>query len=131
MNDVRVFNTHPKSRLNIREIIELARYVCKQEKNAKLELNIVIVNDREMKLLNGKFLDHWYRTDVLSFPLELQAKKVIEGEVYINLDQAKRQACEYDVTLKQEVRRLVVHGVLHLLGYDDRTRKQKQQMTLL
>ena len=129
MNDVRVFNTHPNYRVRVKDTIDLARFVCKKEKNGTLELNIVIVNDRDMKALNGAFLNHWYRTDVLSFPLESERKKVTEGEIYINIDQARRQALEYRVSVKKEVSRLVIHGVLHLLGYEDVTRKQKQRMT--
>ena len=80
--------------------------------------------------LNGRFLHHWYSTDVLSFPVEEIGKRSVEGEIYVNLDQARRQAREYDVSIRNEVGRLVIHGILHLLGYDDKRKDERLKMTM-
>ncbi len=76
--------------------------------------------------MNKRFLHHDYVTDVITFPLE--TGKVLEAEVYVNLDRARQQARDYRVSFGEEVARLVIHGVLHLLGYDDRTPRKAQQM---
>jgi rRNA maturation RNase YbeY len=72
-------------------------------------------------------LHHDEVTDVITFPLE--TGKVLEGEIYVNLDRARRQARTYHVSIAEETARLVVHGVLHLLGYDDRSAREARRMT--
>lgn len=128
---VDVFNAHKKYRILRQATKNLAEFVLMKERYRDAEINIVMVNDKKMQQLNGKYLDHWYATDVLSFPLGDSTALKVEGEVYINLDQARRQAKEYGVSYRNETARLVIHGVLHLLGYDDATKAQKQTMTKL
>ena len=65
-------------------------------------------------------------TDVISFPLEEGSN--LEGEVYVNLDRARQQAKEFQVTVPAEVARLVIHGTLHLVGYDDTTLRKAAVM---
>ena len=83
-----------------------------------------------MRRLNRKFLSHNRTTDVLSFGYEPASAK--EGEIIVNLDQARRQAPKFQATYSAEVVRLIIHGLLHLLGYDDspgrsyRTMKEKE-----
>ena len=69
--------------------------------------------------MNRRYLGHRGATDVISFPLD--EKNAVEGEVYVNLDKAREQAGKERVPEHEEILRLVVHGVLHLLGYDDGT----------
>ncbi len=76
--------------------------------------------------MNRDFLGHDYITDVISFPL--QDGIGIDAEVYVNLDRAKSQAKEYGVLFRNEVLRLVIHGTLHLLGYDDKKVTHKERM---
>ena len=78
--------------------------------------------------MNRKFLSHNYSTDVISFSIE---EDPLEGEIYINLDQARIQAKEEGTGLYQEVRRLAIHGVLHLVGYDDSTKEERREMSKL
>jgi rRNA maturation RNase YbeY len=77
--------------------------------------------------MNREFLKHDYVTDVIAFPLGEDGG--VEGEIYINLDAARKQAREYGVTYTQESRRLLIHGALHLLGYDDTTIRRKKKMS--
>jgi len=110
------------------------------------------VNDRAIKLLNRTFRGVDKTTDVLSFPQQenykLQYKKgsqlksslrtpnsalrtphFILGDIVINLQRAKRQAIEQGITLNEELKRLTIHGLLHLLGYDhEKNRYQKNKM---
>jgi len=120
----------------------------------RAELSILFVNDRTIKLLNRTFRGVDKTTDVLSFPQQenykLQYKKgsqlksslctpnsalrtphFILGDIVINLQGAKRQAIEQGITLNEEIKRLTIHGLLHLLGYDhEKSRYHKNKMEL-
>lgn len=90
------------------------------------EISVVCVSDGVSRRMNRRFLGHDYATDVISFPLG--EGDTIEGELYVNLDRARVQARQYGVTATHELARLVVHGVLHLTGYDDRTVDDRKRM---
>ena len=90
-------------------------------------LSIVLVNDSEIQKLNTQFLGRNYPTDVIAFPLEKNHDE-IWGEIYISMDRAKEQANDFHVSLIEEFTRLVIHGILHLLGYDDQINIDKTRM---
>ena len=127
---VQAFNTHPRYHAGIKETIFLATVVLRKEGARNAELSVVFINDTEMIAMNGRFLKHRYATDVLSFSLADNNRKHVEGEVYVNMDQARRQAKEYGVSIKNEIARLVIHGILHLVGFQDNTRQGKKRMTV-
>ncbi len=90
---------------------------------------IVFNGDARMSSLNYKFKGKNKPTDVLAFNLaEKGANDYIEGEVYVNLQIARRQADDYGVGYLEEVSRLCVHGFLHLLGYDDKKASAKTKL---
>jgi probable rRNA maturation factor len=95
-------------------------------KQRTAEIHVVFVSDKMIHQMNKKFLSHNYVTDVITFPLEEQP---LQGEIYISLETAKRQAAEFRVTQLNEIARLAVHGTLHLLGYNDHTVEERQAMT--
>jgi len=80
-----------------------------------------------MRSLHREYLGKRSTTDVLTFVYD---KKRKEGDVIVCLDQARRQAPEFGVPYSREVARLVIHGVLHLLGYDDRRAADSRRMKL-
>lgn len=104
----------------------MLRSVARGEKARIRSLTVVFVDDRTMRELNRRHLRHDRTTDVLSF--SYGTRTLIEGEIIVNLDQARRQAPSYGVTPAQEVRRLIVHGMLHLTGHDDRTATLRDRM---
>jgi len=88
-----------------------------------LEVGVLLVNDAGMRRLNCLYRGIDRTTDVLSFPLLTNEKRpftshLLLGDIVISLPQAGRQAAEYEATFYQELSRLLVHGLLHLLGYD-------------
>jgi rRNA maturation RNase YbeY len=89
-------------------------------------VSVVFIDSRRSRTLNRQYLGHDWVTDVISFPLAKDP--VIDGEVYVNLDRARTQADQLGLSYGNEVLRLVVHGVLHLLGYDDRTPVRRRRM---
>ena len=129
MSRIHIFNEHPRSRVPRAETIHLVNHVLRGEECRSADINVIFTNDRTMLGLNTKYLNHPYQTDVISFPLEEKGPGTVEGEVYVNIEQARRQARIYIVTKKNELSRLVIHGVLHLLGYEDSTKHRKNKMT--
>ncbi|MCC6932764.1 MAG: rRNA maturation RNase YbeY [Deltaproteobacteria bacterium] len=86
------------------------------------ELSIVFCNDKEIAVLNKQYRNKAKATDVLSFSLRENSKdsmiSYILGDIVISVDSAKRQAREKKLSAKEELLRLLIHGFLHLLGYD-------------
>lgn len=81
-------------------------------------ISIAIVDDPTIHDLNRRFLEHDYPTDVLSFVLERDADR-LEGEVIVSADYAARSAPEFGWSANNELLLYVIHGTLHLVGYDD------------
>lgn len=108
-----------------KEVHRIASFVCRKEKVSTADLSFVFVDDTKIRTINKQFLNHDYVTDIITFSLE---EKNVAAEIYINVRQAKRQAKEHLVTIRNEMTRLVVHGTLHALGYDDMTPALKKTM---
>jgi len=98
----------------------IAETLLRAVKQSRAELSIALVGDREMRPLNAKYRKKNQTTDVLSFFVVDQpmAGAKILGDVVISVEQARRQAKERGKTLKSELVTLLIHGILHLLGYD-------------
>jgi probable rRNA maturation factor len=123
MQTVLVFNAHRRYRIK-KKLVE--GYVKRVLGRRKGQVSVVFVDSHRCKSINRTFLHHNYVTDVISFTLE--ESSLLEGEVYVNLDRAKHQAKEYGVGFSDEVARLVIHGVLHLIGYNDMTGAERKRM---
>ncbi len=82
-------------------------------------LNIIFTNDAYLKQLHQSFFDLDTKTDVITFNLD-ENPDVIDGEIYISIDRALDQSKEYSVSPETELCRLLIHGCLHLAGYDDK-----------
>lgn len=84
--------------------------------------------DEEMMLqYNQQFLDHDYFTDILTFPAS-RTSNPIQGDILINVDRLTDNARTFNVSERQELLRLLAHGLLHLCGYDDATPEEKKRM---
>ena len=94
------------------------------------EVSIVLVDNKVIKQLNEKFRGISEATDVLAFPLggEFASTKSLLGEIVISVEKAKEAAKEGGHQLKEELALLVVHGILHLLGYADEKKKEREIM---
>jgi len=93
------------------------------------EVNVVFVDDGYMTELNGRYRKREGTTDVLSFRLSDDDSGRLEGEVYVSVERAEKQAGEYGVPLPEELVRLVTHGVLHLTGMVHDTDDEYASMT--
>jgi len=111
------------------QIKDLTQTVLSNEGVLQAEISIIIVDDEYIIGLNQEYLKKNTTTDVISFNLSDEGAEQLEGEVYANIEQITRQASDFHVLLEEEIFRIVIHGLLHLLGFDDQTGKQKQIMT--
>lgn len=84
------------------------------------EVHVAVVNDRTIRRLNAKYRKVRRRTDVLAFPLESPGPWALLGEVVVSAEACRRQARRLRVPVGLELDLMVVHGLLHLAGYDDR-----------
>ncbi|MBN1348540.1 rRNA maturation RNase YbeY [candidate division KSB1 bacterium] len=91
-------------------------------------LNIIFVEAEYIRQLNQTYLGKNQTTDVIAFPLEDFDSEMIEGEIYICTEAAKQQAKDFNVSYQNELLRLTVHGVLHLVGYDDLDEQARSNM---
>ena len=118
----------------------VARLVQKAENvSEKSEMGLVITGDEEIHKLNLKYLDEDRPTDVLSFPMNEQLAaapvfvkvpdgKLHLGDIVISYPTARKQADEHNHPVSREIEILVIHGILHLLGYDHDVPKRKSVM---
>jgi rRNA maturation RNase YbeY len=111
-----------RTRIAERAVRELAATLIEAEGSAADEVGVVFIEDEYSRELNRRYRGKDTPTDVLAFPLSGDPETGPEdrhlGEVYINVDRAAAQAAEHGATLSEEIARLLVHGLLHLLGYD-------------
>src|ERR1700731_3085801 len=99
----------------------------KKETGKKLKLNYVFCSDDFLLDLNRKFLNHDFYTDIITFPLAEKGKE-IEAEIYISVDRVKGNAGKLKVDFGEELRRVIFHGVLHLMGFRDKGKADKVEM---
>jgi probable rRNA maturation factor len=94
--------------------------VFKKEKKTLLELNIIFCSDTYLLDLNLQYLKHDFYTDILSFNLSAIGEP-ITGEIYISIDRVRENASNIGSSFKEELHRVIFHGILHLCGYKDKT----------
>ena len=94
-----------------------ARAALSAEAVRTAEISITLLDDAEIASMNREFLSHDGPTDVISFPLYEEGEDPV-GDIYVGYEQAVRQAQANDVEPREELARLAVHGVLHVLGHD-------------
>jgi probable rRNA maturation factor len=94
--------------------------IFKKEKKVLEELTIVFCGDEYLLGLNRQFLHHDFYTDILSFPLS-GAKEPLIAEIYISVDRVRENAKASGYTFKEELHRVIFHGVLHFCGYKDKS----------
>ncbi len=123
---VRTFTNHPVLRFPRKETERIVRDVYKGEAREIRPVCVVFTTNARIRAINRKFLGHDRPTDVIAFPLSADGE--MADEVYISLDAARTQARAYRVRFRDEARRLIIHGCLHLAGYRDDTRRRKERM---
>ncbi|NNF59513.1 MAG: rRNA maturation RNase YbeY [Rhodothermaceae bacterium] len=132
-NPVAIHQVHPTCSLEEETVRAAIERTVEGEGVTIRELNVVLTDHTTVHDLNREWLGHNYETDVVSFVLDeaAPAQRLVDGEVYVDLDTAAERAEEFGATFEQEVLRYVIHGLLHLMGYDDATDTERARMRAL
>ena len=106
----------------------LIEKILLNHKISNAQVSIILSNKILLNKLKKDYfhLDHF--TDVIAFNLE-EEKEALDGEVYISIDDVFENAQKYNVTFNDEFKRVIIHGILHLLGFNDDTEEQRNKMT--
>ena len=113
--------------IDAERIQRVARSILQRHGPQRTQLSIAVVDDPTIHELNRRYLEHDYPTDVLSFVLESD-EQFLDGEVIVSAETAQREAPAYRNTPQDELLLYVIHGVLHLVGFDDQTLEQRRRM---
>lgn len=99
--------------------------LCSRENKSIQTLNYVFCTDEELLQYNRDYLNHDYYTDIISFPMN---DDPIEGDIMISIDRVKDNANTYQTAFLTELKRVMAHGLLHFLGYDDHQEEDIKMM---
>ena len=90
------------------------------------DINIIFCSDNYILDVNMKYLQHDYFTDIITF--DYCEGKVLSGDLFISVESVRENSIEFGTDFEEELHRVIVHGVLHLIGYDDHTEENKKLM---
>ena len=108
------------------QIKEWLYLIAKEEGNDIEELNFLFVDDQKILEYNKKYLQHDYYTDIITFNSSENSK--ISGDIIISIERVKENSKKYECKEEVELRRVIAHGLLHLLGYDDKNKLKEQEI---
>ena len=112
------------------QLVRVIHYIQNHESCHFVTVEVVFVKDQDILQINRTYLNHNDITDIITFPWHDESS-LPEGTLYCCATQIQRQSEEYEVPFKTEILRIVIHGLLHLVGYDDQTEEQRRQMHIL
>lgn len=119
-------------RANLKNKIALKKFIQKKIESAapelkEIDLNIIFCKDDYLLEKNIEFLNHDTLTDIITFDLS-PAPTSLHAEIYISRDRVVDNAKQYEVSYQNELHRVIFHGILHLLGYGDKTEQESKEM---
>ncbi|UCD55806.1 MAG: rRNA maturation RNase YbeY [Candidatus Omnitrophota bacterium] len=131
---IEINNLNKKRRLNQKVIKKTALFVLRSFKKHNALIDITFVSDRKIKILNKKYMARSGSTDVLTFLLEeipLPRRNLLIGDIYISSDRAYENAGRFKTNFSKEILLYTIHGILHLVGFEDRTVNGKNRIRKL
>ena len=123
-------NSNSIYKFNYHSFVTLTSTISKIEKNKFNYINVIFTDDENMNLLKKKYFNQNHYTDIIAFNLE-ESNDLIEGELYIGINQVYKNSIKFNCNINNELKRIFIHGLLHLVGYDDQTKTDKKNMTKL
>jgi probable rRNA maturation factor len=118
-----------KTQFNLGQKLQHKRWINRWVESKKAvcgKLSFVFTSNKHLRLINKKYLNHNYYTDVISF--DYAKGELISGDIFISIDQVRINAKSYDTEEEEELRRVMIHGVNHLLGYGDGNDEERETM---
>jgi rRNA maturation RNase YbeY len=110
-----------------RKISSWIKAAIKSEDHILEELNFIFCSDEYLLSINLQYLNHRTYTDIITFDTSEHERK-IEGDIFISIERVKENALNLNISFQDELHRVIMHGVLHLLGYSDKTTTQTKEM---
>lgn len=101
--------------------------IAKREGKQVETINYIYCSDAYLLKVNKEYLGHDYYTDIITFELSERGEPLI-ADIFISIDRVKDNSISFDVSFKRELLRVIIHGMLHLCGYTDKSKAQKQEM---
>lgn len=114
-------------RMQKRKITKWIKETITSEGKTPGDISFIFCSDDYLLEVNRQYLNHDYYTDIITF--DYVDNNVISGDIFISCDRVKENASEYGIVFLNELSRVIIHGVLHLLGYKDKSKKDKLLMT--
>jgi rRNA maturation RNase YbeY len=111
---------------NENQIIEWLTRVILSEKKKEGDINYIFCDDEYLVEINQQYLNHDTLTDIISF--DYSVGNELHGDIFISIDRVKENAVDFNVSLDEELKRVMVHGVLHYCGYKDKSERDELLM---
>jgi len=106
----------------------LKKVIAEESEEKTGEIQYIFCDDKYLHAINTSFLNHDTYTDIITFPSVPDSRQIISGEIYISIDRVKENSHSLGHSFNEELSRVLVHGLLHLLGYDDGSPKEIELM---
>ena len=126
MNEINIFNECKDIDFHKDHIIQLINLSLQTTKYNQIKINLIFCDNEKLNSFKREYFDDNVLTDIVTFPIENDND--LEAEIYISVEMAKINADEFNVSLNNELSRLIIHGVLHLIGFNDDTDVEKKNM---
>lgn len=124
-----MINFNYETNFKLKKESDISAWICRaiHLEGFKIEnINYVFCDDTYLHKINLEFLNHDTLTDIISF--DYSVGKVIQGDIFISIERVEENAKEYQVSFGEELRRVIIHGVLHYCGYKDKSKDDAQLM---
>ena len=128
MNEINIFKEYKDIDFNKNHIIQLINLSLETTKYNQVKINLIFCDNDKLNSFKQEYFNDDALTDIITFPIKNDND--LEAEIYISTEMAKTNADEFNVSLNNELSRLIVHGVLHLVGFNDDTEDSKKIMFL-
>lgn len=112
--------------VNEKKRIKWIKDSIKNEAKSVGEISYIFCSDEYLHKMNLEYLNHDTYTDIITF--DYTEENIVSGDIFISIDRVKENAIKFKTVFENELSRVIIHGVLHLMGYKDKTPQQKEQM---
>jgi len=127
--EVSIHSAETKFGLQLHEEESIKQWIVstikKENQTEEGEITIIFCPDEYLLKINKEYLDHDYYTDIITFPY---SDNPLIADLFISIDRVKDNAIDHSVSFEEELRRVIIHGILHLCGYDDDTPSSQKKM---